>query len=67
MFVGFSTKIFHSFHEGKNGSLTVSEKAEQAHYSSRKFWFHGTQESLRWTQLQIKMIWAHSQNINFFK
>jgi len=45
MFVGFSRQIFHSFHEDKNGSLTVLEKAEHAHYTSRKFWFHGTRNS----------------------
>jgi len=44
MFAGSSTQIFHSFHEDKNGSLTVSEKDEHAHYTSRKFWFHGTQK-----------------------
>lgn len=43
MLAGPSTKLLHSFHEDRNGSITVSEKAEQhAHSTSRKSWLHGT-------------------------
>ncbi|QCD77479.1 hypothetical protein DEO72_LG1g1104 [Vigna unguiculata] len=37
---GESTQILHSFQEDRNGSITVSVKAE--HAASRKIWLHGS-------------------------
>jgi len=38
---GPSTKILHSFNEDRNGSITLSVKAEHAHSTSTKFSWHG--------------------------
>lgn len=43
MLAGPKTHILHAFHEGRNGSITVSVKAEEhAHSTSSKIWLHGT-------------------------
>ncbi|KAK7303681.1 hypothetical protein RJT34_14594 [Clitoria ternatea] len=42
MHSGPSTQVLHSFHEDKNRSTTVSEKAEHAHPASKKFWLPGS-------------------------
>ncbi|XP_057433760.1 TPD1 protein homolog 1-like [Lotus japonicus] len=40
---GPKTHILHAFHEGRNGSITVSVKAEEhAHSTSSKIWLHGS-------------------------
>ncbi|KAJ1395283.1 hypothetical protein SESBI_33435 [Sesbania bispinosa] len=39
---GPSTQILHSFHEDRNGSITVSVKAEHAHSTSRKLLLYGS-------------------------
>jgi len=38
---GPSTQIPHSFNEDRNGSITLSVKAEHAHSTSTKFSWHG--------------------------
>ncbi|RDX99404.1 TPD1 protein-like 1, partial [Mucuna pruriens] len=40
MLAGPSTQILLSFHQDRNGSVTVSVKADHAH--SRKVWLHGS-------------------------
>ncbi|XP_020202209.1 TPD1 protein homolog 1 [Cajanus cajan] len=42
MHSGSSAHILNSFREDRNGSITVSVKAEHAYSASRKIWLHGS-------------------------